>query len=87
MSKKALVPVNVLSSRATPTGRYSGDVYFNADSQSLFVYNGTTWTEFIPTVATEDGGAPNTTTWNVTADNGTPYANFFDYTYDGGILA
>jgi len=87
MSKKALVPVNVLSSSATPTGRYSGDVYFNADSQSLFVYNGTTWTEFIPTVATENGGTPSTTTWDVVADNGTPYPTFFDYTYDGGILA
>ena len=45
MSKKALVPVNVLSSNHEPTGLYAGDVYFNENTQSLFIYNGGSWVE------------------------------------------
>ena len=58
MSKKALVPINVLSSGVEPTGRYDGDVYFNSLSQSFFVYNGVTWLVFLPNTqpVTEDGG-------------------------------
>ena len=86
MSKKALVPVNVLASRAEPTGLYSGDVYFNDNTQSLFIYNGGSWVEFIPTVASENGGSPTSTYTGLQVNGGTPTPTTFDYTYDGGIF-
>jgi hypothetical protein len=36
MSKKALVPVNVLATPSEPTGQYKGDVYFNENTQSAY---------------------------------------------------
>ena len=72
MSKKALVPVNVLATPSEPTGQYKGDVYFNENTQSLFIYNGGSWIEFVPTVASENGGTPTPTT--------------FEYVYDGGTF-
>jgi len=86
MSKKALVPINVLSTRSEPTGQYKGDVYFNENTQSLFVYNGGSWIEFVPTVAFEDGGAPTSTYTGLQVDGGTPTLTTFEYTYDGGTF-
>jgi hypothetical protein len=86
MSKRALVPVNVLATPSEPTGRYKGDVYFNENTQSLFIYNGGTWIEFIPTVASENGGAPNSTYTGAQVDGGIPGPQTFDYTYDGGTF-
>jgi hypothetical protein len=86
MSKRALVPVNVLATPAEPTGQYKGDVYFNENTQSLFIYNGGTWIEFIPTVASENGGAPNSTYTGLQVDGGIPGPQTFDYTYDGGTF-
>jgi hypothetical protein len=86
MSKKALVPVNVLSSRNSPTGQYSGDVYFNENTQSLFIYNGGSWIEFIPTVASENGGSPTSTYTGLQVDGGIPGPQTFEYTYDGGTF-
>lgn len=43
MSKKALVPVSVLSSPTAPAGRYAGELYYNSTNASLFVYTGTAW--------------------------------------------
>ena len=87
MSKKALVPVNVLATASAPSGQYVGDVYFNENTQSLFVYNGLTWAEFVPAVTSEMGGAPNTSYFGDSIDSGTPTETTFDYTYDGGIFA
>lgn len=86
MSKKALVPVNVLASRSEPTGLYSGDVYFNDNTQSLFIYNGGSWIEFIPTVASENGGSPTSTYVGAAVDGGNPGPQTFEYTYDGGTF-
>jgi hypothetical protein len=86
MSKRALVPVNVLATPSEPTGRYKGDVYFNENTQSLFIYNGGTWIEFIPTVASENGGAPNSTYTGAQVDGGIPGPQTFEYTYDGGTF-
>jgi len=86
MSKKALVPINMLSVPAEPTGRYKGDVYFNENTQSLFIYNGGTWIEFIPTVASENGGSPTSTYSGTAIDGGDPTPTTFDYTYDGGTF-
>ena len=86
MSKKALVPINVLATPSEPTGRYKGDVYFNENTQSLFVYNGGSWIEFVPTVASENGGSPSSTYTGTTVDGGIPGLQTFEYTYDGGTF-
>ena len=85
MSKKALVPINVLSSGVEPTGRYDGDVYFNSLSQSFFVYNGVTWLEFLPNTqpVTEDGGVVGTAQPD-DLDGGIPGTTDFETTFDGG---
>ena len=45
MSKKALVPVNLLNSAGNPAGPtfQAGDLYYDTTLQSVYVYNGTTW--------------------------------------------
>ena len=45
MSKKALVPINVLTGATepvTPTLK-AGDLFFNTDTNTLKTYNGSTW--------------------------------------------
>ena len=86
MSKKALVPVNVLATPSEPTGQYKGDVYFNENTQSLFIYNGGSWIEFVPTVASENGGTPSSTYTGAAVDGGGPTPQTFEYVYDGGIF-
>lgn len=85
MSKKALVPINVLSSGVEPTGRYDGDVYFNSISQSFFVYNGVSWLEFLPNIqpVTEDGGVVGSPQPD-DLDGGAPNTVDFETTFDGG---
>ena len=71
MSKKALVPVNVLASGSQPAGRYAGDVYFNTTDVSMLVYTGSSWTA-IPN-GTLDGGTPTSEYGGITAIcGGTP---------------
>jgi hypothetical protein len=43
MGKKALIPVNVLASGTTPTGKYAGDLFFKTTENSLYAYDGTNW--------------------------------------------
>jgi len=43
MSKKALVPVNVLASGSNPTGQYVGDLYFNSTEKTVYAFDGTYW--------------------------------------------
>jgi len=85
MSRKALVPINVLSSSAEPTGQYDGDVYFNSVSQSFFVYNGVSWLEFLPNAqpVTEDGGIVGSAQPD-DLDGGAPATTDFETTFDGG---
>ena len=85
MSRKALVPINVLSSGVEPTGRYDGDVYFNSLSQSFVVYNGVTWLEFLPNTqpVTEDGGVVGSAQPD-DLDGGIPGTTDFETTFDGG---
>jgi hypothetical protein len=71
MSKKALVPVNVLASGSQPAGRYAGDVYFNTTDVSMLVYTGSSWTA-IPN-GNLDGGTPTSEYGGITAmSGGTP---------------
>lgn len=43
MSKKALVPVNVLAKASAPAGQYAGDLYFDTTDESLYTYTGSAW--------------------------------------------
>ena len=43
MSKKALVPVNVLAKGSAPSGQHAGDLYFDTTDESLYTYTGSTW--------------------------------------------
>jgi len=71
MSKKALVPVNVLASGTNPTGRYAGDVYFNTQETSVYVYTGSEWIS--ASVSDLDGGAPTSNYVGLNlANGGTP---------------
>jgi hypothetical protein len=85
MSKKALVPINVLSSGLQPTGQYDGDVYFNSVSQSFFVYNGVSWLEFLPNIqpVTEDGGVVGSSQTS-DLDGGAVATTDFETIFDGG---
>lgn len=89
MSKKALVPVNVLAVSTQPDGKYAGDLYFDTIERTLRVFDGSVWIE-ISTGATStptlqiDGGSPSSYyggTPNV--DGGTPVSSFTS-SYDGG---
>jgi hypothetical protein len=86
MGKKALVPINVLSSSVEPSGQYDGDVYFNSLSQSFFVYNGVSWLEFLPNTQpiTEDGGVVGSSYETTALDGGSASTTDFETTFDGG---
>ena len=71
MSKKALVPVNVLATGNDPAGRYEGDLYFNTSDLSVLVYTGSAWTA-IPN-GNLDGGTPTSNYGGITEmSGGTP---------------
>lgn len=44
MSRKSLVPINILALPSAPTGAHVGDVYFNTSTGSIHAYNGSDWT-------------------------------------------
>ena len=56
MSKKALVPVNVLASGVAPAGRYAGDLYFNAVENTVYAFDGLYWNP--ASSGSLDGGSP-----------------------------
>jgi hypothetical protein len=56
MSKKALVPVNVLASGSEPTGEYEGDLFFKSTEKSLYAFDGTNWNPV--SSGSLDGGSP-----------------------------
>ena len=57
MSKKALVPVNILATGTAPSAQHAGDLYFNSSESSVYVHTGSTWTT-IPT-GSIDAGTPD----------------------------
>ena len=75
MSKKALVPVNVLAKAADPSGEYVGDVYYNTTDNVLKTYDGSIWSSVTAGggagVIIIDGGSP-TTEFVANLDGGTP---------------
>lgn len=71
MSKKALVPVNVLAKATAPSGQYAGDVYYDSTDVSLLVYTGEVWTPV--SGGSIDGGTPTSNyTSNPVVNGGTP---------------
>ena len=65
MSKKALVPVNVLASGVQPAGRYAGDLFFKSSESSLYAFTGSTWTPV--GAGSIDAGAPDSNYGGITA--------------------
>jgi hypothetical protein len=58
MSKRALVPINVLAVGTAPTGRYVGDLYYNTAERNLYVFDGVEWLEILASVSADivEGG-------------------------------
>lgn len=56
MSRKALVPINVLAAGETPTGQYAGDLFFNTTETAVYTYTGSEWLPI--TTGKLDGGTP-----------------------------
>jgi hypothetical protein len=90
VSKRALVPINVLAVGTAPTGRYNGDLYYNTEERNLYVFDGVEWLEILANAAAEivEGGDENGGSDTVTgvADGGDEAGGSDVYTsaYDGG---
>jgi hypothetical protein len=90
MSKRALVPLNVLAVGAEPIGSHAGDLYYNTVERNVYVFDGSVWIEISNTPASEilDGGNENACSDTVTAtlDGGDENAGTDTPTnsYDGG---
>jgi hypothetical protein len=90
MSKRALVPINVLAVATAPTGSYPGDVYYNTDEKNLYVFDGAQWFEIVTNAAADilEGGneAGGSDTYTATIDGGNEAggSDAYTLTYDGG---
>ena len=56
MSRRFLVPLNVLHLASAPDSPTVGDVYFNTTDKKLYTYDGTTWVSAGATGATGPTG-------------------------------
>lgn len=87
MSKKVLVPINLLAVSADPAGDNAGDIYYNSIVKSLKVYDGTVWVTFAKAnYGFAEGGAV-TSVYGAMAplDGGAPATTSYEtYTIDGG---
>jgi len=68
MSKKALVPVNVLASGSEPAGEYEGDLFFKSTEKSLYAFDGTNWNPV--SSGSIDGGSVDTVFGGVNPTDG-----------------
>jgi hypothetical protein len=84
MSKKSLVPVNVLASGVEPAGQHAGDLYFDTETQSLKLFNGVVWIEFLAVIPGLDGGLPSTVSFASSLDGGAVNQVVFEGTISGG---
>lgn len=89
MSRKALVPINVLAVGTEPVGKYVGDLYFNSIDKNLYAFDGTVWVTVSGGGGTSsdtgaDGGSPNSI--YSTYDGGAYDAVNYDGTLDGGTV-
>lgn len=69
MSRKALVPVNVLAKASEPTGQYAGDLYFNTSDKITYTFDGTVWISPADNINLIDGGT-SVSEFVVTIDGG-----------------
>jgi hypothetical protein len=90
VSKRALVPINVLAVGTAPTGRYAGDIYYNTDAKNLFVFDGAQWFEIVTNAEADilEGGneAGGSDSYSATIDGGNEASgsDVYALTYDGG---
>lgn len=86
MSKKALVPLNVLARSTEPAGQRAGDLYFNTATLKLRIYSGTLWIDINAGGGVQmDGGTPSSFYGGTpTVDGGGPSSTFTG-SYDGGV--
>lgn len=90
MSRQALVSVNVLATATQPVGQHVGDVYWNTADRRLYVFDGTSWIQFIPDATADiiEGGneAAGSDTYTGTAEGGNEAGGTDTYTssYNGG---
>lgn len=47
MSRKMLVPLNLLTRASDPSSGIEGDIYFNTEDKSIRIYNGEIWITII----------------------------------------
>ena len=89
MSTKSLVPVNLLAGSANPVrpNLRPGDAYFNTVTNTLRIFNGSTWLEFFSgggQFTTLDGGYYNSTFSPTPVTGGLATTVSFTGSYDGG---
>ena len=73
MSRKALVPINILATDFEPVGKYAGDQYFNTTSKIIYTFDGTAWNPPAGggSLTAVDGGNPSSSA-DTFLDGGNP---------------
>jgi hypothetical protein len=90
VSRRALVPLNVLAVGTEPVGRYVGDLYYNVDERNVYVFDGVQWLEIAasPSADIVEGGdeVDGSDSYTAIADGGDELNGSDSYTssYDGG---
>jgi hypothetical protein len=91
MSRKALVPLNVLAIGSEPAGQRAGDLYFNTGTLKLRIYDGSTWIDISGSGGTAvaqlqiDGGTPGSFYGGTPIVDGGYPSSTFTGSYDGGV--
>ena len=90
MSRRALIPINILAVGTEPTGNNVGDLYYNTDERNVYVFDGVQWLEILANASAEiieggdeEGGSDS---YTATADGGNELGGSDVYTmaYEGG---
>ena len=90
MSRRALIPLNILAVGTEPTGNNVGDLYYNIDERNVYVFDGVQWLEILANASAEiieggdeEGGSDS---YTATADGGNELGGSDVYTmaYEGG---
>jgi hypothetical protein len=90
VSRRALIPINILAVGTEPTGNNVGDLYYNTDERNVYVFDGVQWLEILANASAEiieggdeEGGSDS---YTATADGGNELGGSDVYTmaYEGG---
>jgi len=90
VSRRALIPLNILAVGTEPTGNNVGDLYYNTDERNVYVFDGVQWLEILANASAEiieggdeEGGSDS---YTATADGGNELGGSDVYTmaYEGG---